>query len=144
MSDQEKDAYAGYQEGETLLLRRTELLREVLLEDDPEKLASLKRELEEVRNRLDALLESAASNLARDAEFEAMVRANVWHEDLQSLLDVVRFCTQPGFVWSWVRTPRCKYVDVRIDMRDGGFVIKDQDGKRISLEQLKRWGQKTE
>ena len=38
--------------------------------------------------------------------------------------------------WKWIKNQRCKYVDLRIDMRDGGCIIKDSDGKRISPEML--------
>lgn len=38
--------------------------------------------------------------------------------------------------WSWFKNQRCKYVDLRIDMRDGGCIIKDGDGKRIGPEML--------
>lgn len=83
-----------------------------------------------------------------DDAFKKMVEGNEWHTGLQELVDAVRFCTGQGFVWSWTRTPgwQCKYIDVRIDMRDGGFVVKAGHGKpgeRISLEQLKRWGLKS-
>lgn len=39
--------------------------------------------------------------------------------------------------WQWIKNSRCKYIELRIDMRDGGFIIKDRDGKRISFDQLK-------
>jgi len=38
--------------------------------------------------------------------------------------------------WSWTRNSRCKYVDLRVDMRDGGCIIMDNKGERISPEQL--------
>lgn len=38
--------------------------------------------------------------------------------------------------WHWYANPQCKYVELRIDMRDGGCIIKDRDGNRISPEQL--------
>lgn len=40
--------------------------------------------------------------------------------------------------WHWPMNTRCKYISLRIDMRDGAFVLLDRDGKRITLEQL-RW-----
>ena len=39
--------------------------------------------------------------------------------------------------WSWARNSKCKYVSVRFDMRDGGFVLLDRNGSRITFEQLK-------
>lgn len=39
-------------------------------------------------------------------------------------------------IWTWARNTKCKYIDVRIDMRDGDCIIKDRDGNIITLEQL--------
>lgn len=38
--------------------------------------------------------------------------------------------------WSWPMNTRCKYVELRIDMRDGGCIIRDRHGVRISAAQL--------
>jgi hypothetical protein len=38
--------------------------------------------------------------------------------------------------WTWGRNTRCKYVDLRIDMRDGGCIIRDREGRRITPAQL--------
>ena len=38
--------------------------------------------------------------------------------------------------WIWYKNMDCKYVDIRIDMRDGGCIIRNREGKRISPEQL--------
>jgi len=75
-------------------------------------------------------------------EFKAKVANNIWH-DLADIVEVIKFCTQPGFVWSWSRAGvigRVKYVNFRFDMRDGGFIVTDDHGKRISLEDLKACG----
>lgn len=39
--------------------------------------------------------------------------------------------------WTWLLNIRCKYIDLRIDMRDGRCVLKDRDGQVITIEQLK-------
>jgi len=39
--------------------------------------------------------------------------------------------------WFWGYNWSCKYVDIRIDMRDGHAIICNQKDGRISLEQLK-------
>lgn len=39
--------------------------------------------------------------------------------------------------WSWMRNGDCKYVSVRVDMRDGHCIIKDRYGKVIDLDKLK-------
>lgn len=89
---------------------------------------------------------SVGPAIASDENFKAMVENNIWHDNLGDLLRTVAFCVggMKDFTWAWSRTPgySCKYIDVRIDMRDGGFIVKDRDGKRISLEQLKEWGLK--
>jgi hypothetical protein len=97
-------------------------------------------------------------------EFTQMVNSNTWHDkpEFQKFVDVInelavdhwamRDKDAPMIVeigseehkkdlakpkrWSWAHNPQCKYVDFRIDMRDGGFVMKDQTGNRINLEQL--------
>lgn len=38
--------------------------------------------------------------------------------------------------WSWARNYTCKYIDVRIDMRDGGAIIWDNDGNRVGPDAL--------
>jgi len=40
------------------------------------------------------------------------------------------------FGWSWGRNTRCKYIDIRIDMRSGLCYLMDRDGKFITLAQL--------
>ncbi len=38
--------------------------------------------------------------------------------------------------WNWFSNNRCKYINLRIDMRDGHCVLKDRDGQSITIEQL--------
>ena len=38
--------------------------------------------------------------------------------------------------WKWFNNMKCKYINVRIDMRDGGCIIEDRDGRRILPEDL--------
>lgn len=38
--------------------------------------------------------------------------------------------------WFWWKNSRCKYIDVRIDMRDGGCLIRDKFGNRINPSDL--------
>lgn len=40
--------------------------------------------------------------------------------------------------WSWALNARCKYIELRIDTRDGHCLISDRDGKRITLKELSR------
>ena len=38
--------------------------------------------------------------------------------------------------WIWVKNWDCKYINLRVDMRDGGAIIVNRAGKRISPDQL--------
>lgn len=40
--------------------------------------------------------------------------------------------------WSWTGNMRCKYVSIRVDMRDGKAILLDKDGKRITEEEFAR------
>ncbi len=39
--------------------------------------------------------------------------------------------------WMWWRNTKCKYISIRIDMRDGHCVLRDRDDNIISIEGLK-------
>lgn len=88
-------------------------------------------------------------------EFVAKVNANSWHdrEEFDEVVATIKALSEPpkwtekgdyapgSNRWSWSRNISCKYVTVRIDMRDGGFVLcaagHPGRGERISLDQLK-------
>ena len=40
--------------------------------------------------------------------------------------------------WSWVRNNPCKYIDLRVDTRDGRCLIYDRDSRAINLHDLSR------
>lgn len=40
--------------------------------------------------------------------------------------------------WHWTNNFRFKYMELRIDMRDGGCIIKDRDGNRVAPSELLR------
>jgi hypothetical protein len=72
-------------------------------------------------------------------EFEAMVESNVWHDDLLVTVGELLKLVSDWPKWQWVKNTRpVKYITIKVDMRDGGFVMLDDDKKRISLEQV-RW-----
>jgi hypothetical protein len=78
-------------------------------------------------------------------EFSKMVETNTWHkpqelDELISTLKKLVTTKADNFydrAWSWVLNSRCKYIDIRIDMRDGAFILHDRDMERISIDQLK-------
>lgn len=69
----------------------------------------------------------------KDPELDALRQSNTWNH----LRDFVQVWNkmQKG-EWQWFANPQCKYVGLRIDMRDGGCLIFDRDGNRITPEQL--------
>lgn len=77
-----------------------------------------------------------------DPVFAEKVANNVWH-DHSELKQVIKTISQlsgnethEDGKWSWGYNSDCKYLDIRIDMRDGGFILSGRGG-RINLDQLK-------
>lgn len=70
-------------------------------------------------------------------EFQALLDANIWtpREEAQDYLDRVMLLSGQTTGWHWSRNWDCKYVTLRFDMRDGGFIMM-AGGQRISLAQL--------
>ena len=74
------------------------------------------------------------------------IKDNIWEDNFDEVTSFIKEVTKVSQVeqysnpnnWSWLRNPECKYIDIRIDMRDGGFVIKNRGGLRITFEELKK------
>lgn len=66
------------------------------------------------------------------------IERNVWDsvDDVMAVIRRARLPMGDKNRWAWHRNQNCKYIEVRIDMRDGGCIIKNGDGQRISLSQL--------
>lgn len=77
-----------------------------------------------------------------DQNYADRIYNNEWH-DRKDLNEVLKVIASIGLVpskgWHWTRSRswRCKYIDLRIDMRDGGFILMDQAMRRISLDELR-------
>ena len=71
------------------------------------------------------------------------IENNIWENNFDEVIAFIKEVTKSDFdfdsepKWNWMRNPRCKYVQLRIDMRDGGFVILDRDNQRITFDELK-------
>ncbi len=89
------------------------------------------------------------SHREADPGYESLISGNKWHdrEDFDAFVTVIkRLSEEPRWEngsyaegsnrWSWARNTSCKYVCLRIDMRDGGFNLTDDQGERISLKML--------
>lgn len=80
--------------------------------------------------------------------FAMMQQINLWHEGdlLETVTELLKLAvddekggypTNPK-AWSWLNNNRSvKYITIKIDMRDGGYLLLDREGKRISLDQIK-------
>lgn len=40
--------------------------------------------------------------------------------------------------WSWTRNPNCKYITIRVDMRDGRCLLLDRNDHMIEVSELLR------
>ena len=78
--------------------------------------------------------------------FIDMVNKNKWHDasELPRYLEAIKKFSSPrtydgkefSNTWSWSRNWNCKYIELRFDMRDGGFVLLNDLKERICIEQL--------
>lgn len=57
---------------------------------------------------------------------------------LADVLQIIRSTQQNGGRWTWARNAHCKYLDIRLDTRDGRCLLRNRDGKSITLDDLKR------
>jgi hypothetical protein len=60
---------------------------------------------------------------------------------MESLCSLLRDLV--GSDWQWHRNTKCKYVSIRVDMRDGCAVLLDRHGNVID-EQAVRWQYSTD
>jgi hypothetical protein len=66
-------------------------------------------------------------------ELHEKIKLNVW-DHVDDFLKVYEAMKREE--WNWALNSRCKYVELRIDMRDGGCIIRDRDGNRIDPKEL--------
>lgn len=72
-------------------------------------------------------------------EFQTKIEHNIWHDidQLDLFIQTIKkLSVENDWTWSWSRNNNCKYINLRFDMRDGGFVLTDGERKRIDLPQL--------
>ena len=54
------------------------------------------------------------------------------------LLEVVRLLHHPNFYWGAMGgLTNCKYLDLRIDTRDCKCLVRDRDGRTVTLERIR-------
>lgn len=85
---------------------------------------------------------------ATDGEMLAIARRERAAKEAAALLppsrwvpldDVLAVVRDPR--WTWTRNSQCKYLDLRLDTRDGRVFVCDRDGRPIGLEDLRRQGE---
>ena len=60
-------------------------------------------------------------------------RMNLW-DSFEVFLSVYKKMKERE--WIWARNTKCKYINLQIDMRDGGCIISNRDGERIGADRL--------
>ena len=84
------------------------------------------------------LLESMMSGKI-DEKYLQKIERNKWEDNVfEDIIPTVKETLNKvkNREWCWTQNWNCKYIDIRIDMRDGGACLFGRDG-RISLDQLK-------
>ena len=57
---------------------------------------------------------------------------------IEKIMEVVNVSKdEDDHSWYWGGNFKCKYIELRIDMRDGCCLLKDRKGNEITLKQLK-------
>ena len=66
-------------------------------------------------------------------ELQEKIETNTWDsiDDFIVVLNQMR-----AGKWNWFANSKCKYVELRVDMREGSCIIKDRYGKRIDPKDL--------
>lgn len=60
------------------------------------------------------------------------------HKELIQIIEFIKNTINFENEWIWTKNPSCKYIDIRIDMRDGNFILKDRNGNRITFDEFKK------
>ena len=74
-----------------------------------------------------------------DQAYEEKIDRNSWEDFVfDDIIPTVKEVLEKvkNREWTWTRNWDSKYIDIRIDMRDGGAILCNRAG-RISLDQLK-------
>lgn len=87
------------------------------------------------RERLATEATEAAKSSAD--EVARLRSTNIWH-NFSEVVPILK-AAQAG-KWQWFENTQCKYIELRIDMRDLGCLIMDRDRERITPDMLaKQW-----
>ena len=53
-------------------------------------------------------------------------------KEVNKIIDLMR-----SNEWKWMFNPTCKYITLRIDMRDGHCIIHNRDNNEITIDKLR-------
>jgi hypothetical protein len=69
----------------------------------------------------------------KDLPLDQKIKENIWDniDDFLAVLNDMR-----AGRWRWVLNSKCKYVNLRVDMRDGKCIMSDGEGNRIDPKDL--------
>lgn len=56
--------------------------------------------------------------------------------DINEVVKVIEKSRKHNLSWGWYRNTECKYISLRVDMRDGHCVLMDREDNVITLEAL--------
>jgi hypothetical protein len=59
---------------------------------------------------------------------------------IEKVLEIIKLSKEHKWHWGSTKGMKGKYLDLRVDMRDGHCVVKDRDGNLIDIEELKTQG----
>lgn len=67
----------------------------------------------------------------------AKEKFNIWDNIKDVIPAIQRVCAlRDEYKWTWGMNTKCKYISIRIDMRDGGCILNDRNGNRIEIADL--------
>ena len=63
---------------------------------------------------------------------------NIWEtlDDFSKIMLIIE--DMKNEKWFWFKNMQCKYINIRMDMRDGHFMLFDRDDNRIEIKDLER------
>lgn len=89
----------------------------------------------EARAKVVASLAASAGSepVAPSEDVQKKIQSNTW-DHFGSILPTLKAISRGD--WYWGANSRCKYIEIRLDTRDGGCLLFDRERVRISPEQF--------
>lgn len=93
------------------------------------------RELEEafLAGRASLAASAGSEPVASSEDVQKKIQSNTW-DHFSAILPTLKAISRGD--WYWGANSRCKYIEIRLDTRDGGCLLFDRERVRISPEQF--------